>query len=141
MTKKFPVFDNVLGEGIIYGLVLTENWRKSLEILSTIKISFIPSPAVYSAVIQRAIHEEDEMIVWNLMNDMVRDSKTLQKDLFVSYIGFCEKYSEKFTENINKMLTFIGDHQIIITTEVVTQLHRAFQKFNYDCSITAVSKS
>lgn len=140
-AKKFPVFDNLLGEGLIYGLVLTPNWRKSLEILDSIKISSVPSPKVYSAVIERATQEEDEETVWNLMNDMVKDCKILQEYVFLAYIGFCEKKTNKFDENINKMLTFIGDNQIIVTTDVATQLYRSFQKFNYVCSITAVNKS
>lgn len=131
----------MLGEGLIYGLVLTDDWRKSLEVLDAIQISSIVSPAVYSAIIQRAIQEEDEPIVWDLMNDMVRNCKNLRKDVFMSYIGFCERNSAKFAENINKMLAFIGDNRIIVTAEVATQLHSVFQKFDYVCSITAVTKA
>lgn len=141
-AAKFPTFDTVLAEGVIYGLVLTNNWRKSLDILDSIKIAAVPSPAVYSAVIQRAIADEDEKIVWTLMHDMVNDCKSLQKEVFLAYIGYCEKYPAKFTENINRMLTFIGDNQIVLTTEISTRMHRAFERFdNYVCSITAVSKS
>lgn len=121
--------------------MLTPSWRKSFEILDSIKNSSVPSPKVYSAVIQRAIREEDEEAVWNLMNEMVKDCKVVQKDVFIAHIEFCEKYSDKFEENISRMLIFIGDNQIIVNTEVAIQLHRAFQRFNYVCSITSVSKS
>ncbi len=95
---------------------------------------------MYSAVIQRAIEENDEPIAWNLLNNMAIECAVLPNDVFKSYIGFCVKQSNTFRKNINKILTFIEDNQIIVTTEVVNELQRAFQRFNYNCSINGVTK-
>lgn len=124
-----------MGEGVIYGLLLTDDWRKSLEILD----SSLPS-RVYSGVVERAIHEEDEELTWKLLNEMVAKCKIPKNEVFTSYIRLSEKKTSTFTDNINKMLTFIGDNQILVSTEVANDLQRAVRNFGFYCSTTAVTK-
>lgn len=138
--KEFPVFDLDLSEGVIYGLICTTQWRKSLDIFDSMKELKTPSSRIYSAVIHRAIQDEDEPLVWNLFDNMIAECTVLQNEVFVSYIGFCEKNSHTFAEKINKMLTFIKDNEILVTTEVANEFQRAFQMFGYNCSITAIAK-
>ncbi|XP_037035089.1 mitochondrial ribonuclease P catalytic subunit-like [Bradysia coprophila] len=68
LRQKSPAFDSTSAEGIIYGLVLTADWRRSLEILDSIQISSKPSSD--SAVIQRALQEQDEHLVWKLIENI-----------------------------------------------------------------------
>lgn len=93
----------------------------------------------YSAIVQRALQEEDEQLAWDVLN-MALECDAVDNDVFIKYIGYCEKNEGSFTENINKMLTFIGDNQILVSRKVVNEFQRVFQRFNHSCHITAVSK-
>ncbi|KAG4071406.1 hypothetical protein HA402_011560 [Bradysia odoriphaga] len=138
LRKKSPALDSTSAEGIIYGLVLTADWRRSLEILDSIQIS--SKPSLYSAVVQRALQEQDEHLVWKLLDAMVTDCDEIQNEVFMSYIAFCEREAVTFSEHIDKMLTFIGDNRIVVSTTVVNEIQRSFHKFNHNCSTATVSK-
>lgn len=140
MRKRYSAFDSALGEAIIYGLILTADWRKSIEIFDAIKISSKPSSTAYSIVIQRALQEQDEHLVWNLLNAMADDCGEIQNEVFISYIGCCEREPNTFIENIDKLLTFIGENRIVISTKVVNEFQRTLHKFNHNCSTSTLSK-
>ncbi|KAJ6634895.1 Mitochondrial ribonuclease P catalytic subunit [Pseudolycoriella hygida] len=140
LAAQYEIFDSTLGEGLLHGLVLTDEWRKSLDIMDSMKFCSNPSSSAYSAVIGRALHEGDESLGWNLFNDMIANcTTTLRNEAFESYIHFCEKNNDEFEKNINKMLTFIRDNEILITDKIARAFQRAFEKFDYNCSITTVN--
>lgn len=130
----------MLGESLICGLLLTKDWRKCLELLNSIKVLAKPSTFVYSAIIGRAINDEDENIFWTLLKEMVSNCEFLPNEPFTSYISFCEKNSRTFTENINKMLTFIEENEILVSNGVVNEFQSAFQRFGYTSTISSITK-
>lgn len=138
--SQFPVFDNNLGEAAIFGLVLTTDWRKSVDIMNSIKLLSKPSSATYCAIIQRAIQENDQPLAWELLNTVAAECKVVQNDVFIEYIRYCEKTRDQFMENVNKMLSFIENNEILISTPVAKELHRAFQSNGYNCSVTTVTR-
>lgn len=140
LREKFDVFDSTLSEATIMGLVLTTEWRKSVEILESIKFASNPSSSMYSVIIQRALQEKDEHLACSLLNDMVTQCEIIKNEVFVAYIEFCEKNAKTFTEQIDKILSFIGDKEILVTTKVIKDFCRAFQKFGYNCSLTTINQ-
>lgn len=78
--------------------------------------------------------------MWNLLNAMADDCDEIQNEVFISYIGCCEREPSTFIENIDKLLTFIGENRIVISTKVVNEFQRTFHKFNHNCSTSSLSK-
>lgn len=120
--------------------MLTDDWRRSLEILEAVKSLSKPTPKSYTAIIERAIREGDEHIYWKVSDENVNLHDYLRKEVLVSYIDFCEKNANSFTDNINKILTFIGDNGVLISVDVANAFRSAFERFGYNCGITSISR-
>ncbi|KAJ6646082.1 Mitochondrial ribonuclease P catalytic subunit [Pseudolycoriella hygida] len=131
---KFTTLDSVLGEGLIYSLLLTNDWRRCLEILDLTEISNF---SLYETIMERVIQEKEE---WQIFNKMVTKNN-LKDEFFIAYIAICKKTSgDTFSEKINKILDFIHDNEILISDKVVAEFKRAFETLGYSCSKTSLTK-
>ncbi|XP_037040469.1 mitochondrial ribonuclease P catalytic subunit-like [Bradysia coprophila] len=128
-----------LGVAIIRGLVLTADWRKSLDIIDSLRTSS-QLQTVYSAIVQRAIQEQDEHLVWEMFDKIAAKRICLHDEVLTLYIGQCERNASTFKENIDRMLAAIGANRILVTAEVANEFQRAFRRFNYSCTVTTVSE-
>lgn len=139
IRKEFPDVDVATGGRLIQGLVVTKEWRQSLVIMDSLKLVDNPPLCAYTAIMKRALQEEDEELYWKLANDMVLHLNVLSNEIFTSYFAFCEKKFDTFNENINKILTFVGDNEILLPLDVVNQLQNVFQKFGFTSRTTVFS--
>lgn len=136
---KHTLFSSSLAAAIILGFVLTPHWRKSLDILDSLRRS-PPSMEAYIALVERAIQDKDEHLVWNIFERITANHLFLNNDLFALYLSHCETNATTFKENVDKMLTTIGTKRILLSVEAANEIQRVFRRLHYRCDITTVNE-
>lgn len=146
IMKKYKILDSITCENLIYGILITNQWKKSLDLLNMIELTCKPSSNVYNEIILRAFNnlqndDSDEDIGWKLLNEMIINNKQPKCEIFLIYLKRCKQNSQsrvKFQENIEKMFKFLENNEILITRLVANELHKLLLEYNIKSNITKI---
>lgn len=127
MISKQSVLDSTTAENSIFALSVTKQWKKCLELLQMIKFTASPTSAAYSRVIIAAFSNKEMEIGWKLMSEMLMDHRSPQPTVYISWYQNCDRTQE----DLEKMLKFIGNNNIMIPNQVATEIARAFYEIGY----------
>lgn len=134
LMKKYEILDASLAENLIYGLSLTRDWMKCLELLKHIEFTSSPSSAIYSCIISKALKEDNLDIVWNLLN--IALEKQLAPSTFV-----IKEYFSKFKDNdeaMEKMLNFMGENSLMLPEDQIKEFKNIFK--DRECNIAKLAR-
>lgn len=112
---------------MLHALITTHEWRQSLSLLDSIKLTSKPSTSAYCVLAARAFAERDTDLGWKTLTECVEVDKQPKCDVFLAYIQMCnEMYSvdqnKARLEAITIMLKFIGQHGLIVSRTVIEEL-------------------
>lgn len=122
---------------MLHALITTNEWRQSLSLLDTIKLTAKPSTSAYSVIIARAFAERETEIGWKILTECVEADKQPKCEAFLSYIRMCvvlhpKDQSHIRMEALTKMLKFIGHHSLLVSRSVIEELKLALNHSGLD---------
>lgn len=114
---------------MLHALVTTNEWRQSLSLLDTIKLTAKPSTSAYSTLIARSFTEKDTELGWKLLIECVESDKQPKCEVFIAYIRMCAQLHASDNLNaceeaITRLLKFIGHHSLIVSRSVIEELQQ-----------------
>lgn len=118
---------------MLHALVTTDEWRQSLTLLDTIKLTAKPSTSAYCVLVARAFAERDTELGWRMLTECVEADKQPRCEVFVAYIRMCrelfadDQYDRRI-EALGTMFKFIGQHCLVVTRTVVEEIQRALER-------------
>lgn len=115
--------------------MLTDKWQDTFNLLDMIKITTKPSTSSYNVIIAKTFNENQLEIGWKLLNEMIAIDRSPNCEVFLSYLHAVDV---KYVENIEKILSFIGDNRIVISRRVITELKYIYEKLGYSCQFTTI---
>ncbi|XP_055389123.1 mitochondrial ribonuclease P catalytic subunit [Condylostylus longicornis] len=143
ILEKYDNLDASTCENLIFGLVCTSDWKKSLELLQITKLSAKPSNNVYSLIISKAFENAtDNELGWTLLHEMVNEYKKQPNcKIFISILKSIQNEADytKQIETLNRLLSFIGEHDIVISKLVTNELTKTLDSMNLKNSQTQIS--
>lgn len=121
-------FDAITCESMLHALVTTSEWRKSVLLMDTIKLSAKPSTSAYCALASRAFAEQDIELGWKILTDCVANEKNPRCEVFLAYIRMCDQlypdHSHARSEMLTRLIKFIGQSALTVSKSVVDELQR-----------------
>lgn len=128
LQTEFAAYDSNTGENMLHALITTDEWRQSISLLDTIKLTAKPSTSAYSVLIARAFAEKDVDIGWRVLTECVEADKQPKCDVFIAYIRMCTEMPEPNArlEALTRMWKFIGQHDLIVSRSVIEELQTVF---------------
>lgn len=127
MIEKQNFLDGTTAENSIYALSVTSQWKKTLELLQMIKFTCSPTAGTYSRIIVAAFSNGEWEIGWKLMYEMLLDHRNPFSDVFISWFQNCSRTQE----DLEKMLYYIGNNNILVSKDVATEIAKAFFEIGY----------
>ncbi|XP_023298776.2 mitochondrial ribonuclease P catalytic subunit [Lucilia cuprina] len=124
MRAKHEILDSLSCENLICGLVATEKWREGLELLEMMKVSSnAPSLPAYTEMIIKAFATNDLSLGWQLLHQMLEQRKQPKCEIFITLLNtLLQQHFKDFQMELEKLLTFLETHDIVITQKVVETL-------------------
>lgn len=107
----------------------TPNWRKAADFIRSNEFHCTrASLPVFNIVTTKAFLDADESLGWELIHKISTQFFQPNCDVFLAYWNFCSNERERFVENVEKMLAFMGKFDVIPSQEVVEELSKLVQK-------------
>lgn len=135
LRLKYPLLDGLTAESCILALSLTDCWRESEELLEILKISCSKaSSASYSAIAVAAFKNGDPEIGWKYFNELVEQKKKPSSEAYIAYVDYCLKNFENADDclkEIEKLLSFLGQHNLLPDKIVTEHIKQVFEKFGW----------
>ncbi|KAL1132572.1 hypothetical protein AAG570_010524 [Ranatra chinensis] len=137
LTEKYPVLDVGTYESIILGISVTDSWKESMNILQKAKEVGSPISRVYSAIAEAAFSNRDFELGWAILDELLQMNK--EPDISVYKKWLC---TNKDDNALNRLLSFISTHNIVITQELSDLIVDNYQRLKSSpASITKISST
>lgn len=106
---------------------MTREWRRALPAIDKYNIRCCAENLEeFSIIAANAFWENEPQIGWDVLGKIIETDFAPQCIAFMAYLNYCVmNRNVEFVENLEKMLEFIGDHDITVSEAVVTELHSA----------------
>lgn len=135
LMEKHPILDATTAENVIYGMCLTKEWQKSLELLDMIRYTSSVNSGTYSVIISKAFEEGCTDVGWNLLSKMTNEALAPRGQVYISWL---KKYQS--VDDTEKMLNFIGESSLIIPENVIEDFCSVLAP-NYECNVVQINQS
>lgn len=111
---------------LILSISLTKQWRDVLTTIESQRNAGLPMGKppvmVYKILIAKAFSEDDQQLGWKLLNEVIKENILPDSRVFSAYWSYCSRFNTKLNENLEKMIEFIKENNIIVQKEVIDGL-------------------
>lgn len=134
LIKKHEILEATLAENVIFGLSLTRNWMKCIDLLKHIEFTSIPSSRTYSCVISKALDEDKLDIVWNLLHTVLANQRAPSTFLIKKFFS---KYQNDDAK-MEKMMNLIGDYCLMLPEDEINEFKEILKGRN--CESVSITR-
>lgn len=105
---------------IVRGLCCTDQWKRSLSILSETADA---GRAAKNTVVEKAFREGELDLGFQLLDETVTDGNEMDQEVCAAYWKFCRQNGgQRFVENVERMLRYLERRDAILTKTCMQQL-------------------
>ena len=140
LIKKHPFLDGNSCDSLIESLSLTKHWRESFKLLDMCKITGNPSVGSFSQLAKACFQNGEVDTGWQLMNECIDIGKYPSCMTYLAWIDHSKKDPLTLVENIEKMLNFTSDKDVLLTKTVTQELGMLFDSLGYSCSYSHINR-
>lgn len=119
------ILPSTVFKSVITGLCRTDDWRNSIDYIERIR-DFAVSNDIYHTVAHRAFKELDFDLGFNCLRGSVYKGET---EIFNTYWASCMRDPSTALENLERMLAFIGEREILLQSSCIKSLLNVFNGF------------
>lgn len=137
LNDSFPrVIDQDVCNHMIQVLSVTDRWKNSLDLFYRIKR---PAAKSYFSVIGKALKENEADVAWQLLDQCLSHDIIPSCQVFLDYWNFCRLSESSFVENVERIMAFIGRHEILVSQLTVNELMKVLRENGHQVELTNVS--
>lgn len=102
---------------------VTSAWNEALAFINDNKITCTPSnlPA-FSAIVANAFHENRVELAFQILKQILQAKLEPTCASIIAYFGYCERDLSNLNENLEKMFTFLEQHELVVSKVVLHRL-------------------
>ncbi|XP_034107293.1 mitochondrial ribonuclease P catalytic subunit [Drosophila albomicans] len=138
LQGSHEILDASSCENLIYGLVATtEHWQRAVHFLQMMKVTSTPTVSAYSAVAAKAFTCSQPELAWRLLEEMLEQRKLPKCEVYVAQLESSARDVAGFALQVDRLLHFLGKHNILITDKVAQQLLNLAQQMPQQLQVTS----
>ncbi|XP_055603151.1 mitochondrial ribonuclease P catalytic subunit [Uranotaenia lowii] len=118
LRQNNPVLDANTCEHLIAALTLTKHWKECFDLIDTIKLVGIPDSGTYSVLVEKCFLTGESELGWRLLDEMVGLKRLPNDDVYLAWVEFSLRESDKLKENIERLLEFTGFKGLFLSKSV-----------------------
>lgn len=141
LQAKSSTYDSSTSENMLHAIAATSAWRESVPLLHSIWLTAKPSTSAFSVVATRAFNENEPTIGWQVLHDCLAADRIPKCEVFVAYMRMCEQLpltGGVRMEALTRLLQFIGQHSLVVSQTVVTELGRVFEALGQTAQVVHI---
>lgn len=142
LRKKHPYLDAITAESCIISLCLTDEWKRTYELIDMVKTTSVPGKTVYSALASAAFRNGESSAAWEALLQIVSRKQIPQDIVYKSYLQFCEREDERtFNDKIEEMFAFWSENSIMPYNRIISAYADVAGRYGWSATATSISKT
>lgn len=125
-----------LASRVVEGLCLTDQWKKSLSLLTDLELKCRDAQSEIAA---KAFSEGEIDLGFQMLDESISGGLEINQETCDKYWTYCQQ-QEQSVENIERMLSFVGDKRKILSKSCVAKLHELVVQFDGRGHFTEVNE-
>lgn len=137
VRQRHPTLDANTAENLIYGLCLTPEWQKSVDLLAQIRIVSTPTHGTFNSIALAAFRNDDFNVALQMLEEAMVVHRLPSASSLIAWIEYCSRNNADIVE----LLEFLKVHNVQVSEAVSTRLTKLLLARGSHVKISTISKA